>query len=267
MKDFPRLTDSSQNHIMHPKGLSFLISIYIWTFILVTILPLFVLYGVLWVLMVPFDRKKQVTHGYTVLWTRLYLTINPGWKIRVEGREKIDSSQPYIIVSNHQSIIDIALLLQLRINFKWVSKVELARFPFVGWVIWLNDHILVRRGDKQSVVHMAEACKKNLYSGVSVFMFPEGTRTRSGDIQVFKEGAFILAKDTSVAILPIVLDGASRALPKRGFWFRVNQVFTIRVMEAITSDTIKQLDHFQLLEYTRNEMVRELQSLRSSKMD
>lgn len=252
---------------MYTKGLSFLISIYIWTFILLTLLPLFLLYGILWFLALPFDRKKQVTHGYTVLWTRLYLTINPGWKIKVEGREKMDTSKPYIIVSNHQSIIDIALLLQLRINFKWVSKVELARFPFVGWVIWLNDHILVRRGDKQSVVQMAEACKKNLYSGVSVFMFPEGTRTRSGDIQVFKEGAFIMAKDTGVAILPIVLDGASRALPKRGFWFRVKQVFTIRVLEEISSDVIKQLDHGQLLEYTRNEMVRELQSLRSSQVD
>jgi 1-acyl-sn-glycerol-3-phosphate acyltransferase len=252
---------------MRTKGLSFLISIYIWTFILVTLLPFFLLYGILWFLTVPFDPKKHLTHWYTVFWTRLYLTINPGWKIRVEGREKIDTSKPYIIVSNHQSIIDIALLLQLRINFKWVSKVELARFPFVGWVIWLNDHILVRRGDKQSVVQMAEACKRNLKSGVSVFMFPEGTRTRSGDIQVFKEGAFILAKDTGVEILPIVLDGASSALPKKGFWFRAKQVFTIRVLGEISSDTIKQLDYLRLLDHTRNEMVRELQSLRSSLLD
>jgi 1-acyl-sn-glycerol-3-phosphate acyltransferase len=252
---------------MHTKGLSFLISLYIWAFILATLLPLFIVYGILWTVLFPFDTKKRVTHYYTVLWTRLYLTINPGWKIQVQGRDRINTAKPYIIVSNHQSIIDVALLLQLRINFKWVSRVELARFPFVGWVIWLNDHILVRRGDKRSIVQMAEACKKNLMDGISVFMFPEGTRTTTGEIQAFKEGAFILAKETGVAILPIVLDGASRALPKRGFWFRVNQVFTIRVMEEITSDSHNWPDHMQLLDFTRNEMVRELQSLRSSQMD
>jgi 1-acyl-sn-glycerol-3-phosphate acyltransferase len=204
-----------------------------------------------------------MTHYYTVLWTRLYLTINPGWRISVINRENINRDKKYILVSNHQSIIDIALLLQLRVNFKWVSKIELARIPFVGWVIWMNDHILVRRGNKQSVVQMVEACKKALTAGTSIFMFPEGTRTGNGELLPFKEGAFILAKDNGTPILPIVLEGASRALPRKGFWFRVNQTFIVSVLDEISSETVKQLDLVQLVDHTRNEMARELERIRS----
>jgi len=248
--------------MLHQLG-SFFVSLYIWIFIVITIFPLFLLYFVIWILVFPFDRKKKTTHYFTVLWTRVYLTINPGWKIRVENRQKIDRSKHYIMVSNHQSIIDIALLLQLRINFRWISKIELAKFPFVGWVIWMNDHIVVRRGDKQSVVKMAESCKRSLSQGISVFMFPEGTRTRNGNIQEFKEGAFILARDTGVPILPIVLDGASSALPNKGFWFRANQVFSVRVLDEIPASAIKEFDLQHLIDHVRNGMIRELEQIQN----
>ena len=248
---------------MYTKLKSFLISVFIWSFIVLTILPLFLLYFIIWVLVFPFDRKKMITHYFTVLWTRVYLTVNPGWRIRLENLEKIDRSKHYILVSNHQSIIDIALLLQLRINFRWISKIELAKFPFVGWVIWMNDHIVVRRGDKQSVVKMAEACKRSFSQGVSIIMFPEGTRTRNGEIQEFREGAFMLAKDTGVPIMPIVLEGAGSALPRKGFWFRVKQVFTVRVLDEIPANTINRLNLQQLIDYVRNEMILELRQIRN----
>jgi 1-acyl-sn-glycerol-3-phosphate acyltransferase len=206
----------------------------------------------------------MITHYFTVFWTRIYLTVNPGWKIRVENREKIDRSKTYILVANHQSIIDIALLLQLWINFKWISKIELTKFPFVGWVIWMNDHIVVKRGDKQSVVRMAEACRRYLSQGVSIFMFPEGTRTRNGAIREFKEGAFILARDTGVPVLPIVLDGTRSALPRRGFWFRVNQVFTLKVLDEIPPGSVNRVELQQFIDHVRNEMIRELELIRNA---
>ncbi|MFO7370706.1 MAG: lysophospholipid acyltransferase family protein [Bacteroidales bacterium] len=242
---------------------SFLVSVYIWAFILASILPLFLVYFVLWVICLPFDRKKAVTHGFTVLWTRLYLTINPFWKIRLKNPHRINPAGKYILISNHQSVIDIALLLQLRINFKWVSKMELAHVPIVGWVIWLNDHILVRRGDKHSVTRMAEACKRALHEGTSVFMFPEGTRTGNGELQPFKEGAFILARDNVVPILPVVLDGASRALPRKGFWFRVRQTFTVSVLNEITEQQVMAMEIPDLMDYTRQLMRQELKVLRT----
>lgn len=242
---------------------SFLVSVYIWTFILASILPLFLLYFILWIICLPFDKNKSVTHYYTVLWTRLYLTINPFWKVRLKNVRRIDPEKKYVLISNHQSIIDIALLLQLRVNFKWVSKIELAGVPFVGWVIWLNDHILVRRGDKQSVVRMAEACKKALQGSTSVFMFPEGTRTGNGELQPFKEGAFILARDNAVPILPVVLDGASRALPGKGFWFRVRQTFTVSVLDEIPKQQILNVEIPDIINFTRELMMRELEVIRN----
>jgi len=243
----------------------FIISLYIWTFVLLSVLPIFLLYFIIWILVFPFDRKKIITQYYTVWWTRLYLTLNPGWKVRVDSREKINYNRNYILVSNHQSILDIALLLQLRINFKWVSKIELAGVPFVGWVIWMNNHILVRRGDKESVIKMAEACKEALASGISVFMFPEGTRTGNGELQEFKEGAFILAKDTGTPILPIVLDGSGNALPRKGFWFREKQTFRVRVLDEISPEMIGRLDVTQILDHTRHEMAEALAGLRNPK--
>jgi 1-acyl-sn-glycerol-3-phosphate acyltransferase len=242
---------------------SFLISVYIWIFIFVSIIPLFLIYFVIWGLCFPFDRNKRVSHYFMVLWTRLYLTINPFWKIRINHLERIGKSKKYILVSNHQSIIDIALLLQLKFNFKWVSKIELDSVPFVGWVIWLNNHILVRRGDKESVMKMAEACKSTLDGGISIFMFPEGTRTGNGELQPFKEGAFILASDNQVPILPVILDGSSKALPRKGFWFKVRQTFTISVLDEISIDTVAGFEVSQLVEHTRDLMARELEAIRT----
>ncbi|HLO61266.1 MAG TPA: lysophospholipid acyltransferase family protein [Bacteroidales bacterium] len=241
---------------------TFLISLYIWTFILATLTPLFALYVIIWLVVYPFDRKHAVTQFYTMLWTRLYLTCNPGWHLKVEGRKNIGHGRNYIFVANHQSVIDIALLNQLNVNFRWVSKIELSRVPFVGWVIRMNGHILVKRGDKLSVVMMAESCIDVLKKGISVFMFPEGTRSSDGNIQPFKEGAFILAKSVDVPIIPVVIDGAGEALPRHGFWFQPRQTFTVRILEEIPVETVQCLELNELINLTSDRMIRELKKIR-----
>jgi 1-acyl-sn-glycerol-3-phosphate acyltransferase len=241
---------------------TFLVSLYIWSFILVSLTPLFALYMLIWLIVFPFDRKHAVTQYYTILWTRLYLTCNPGWRLKVEGRKNIGPGRNYIFVSNHQSVIDIALLMQLNVNFRWVSKIELSRVPFVGWVIRMNGHILVRRGDKRSVTLMAESCSDILKKGISVFIFPEGTRTSDGNIQSFKEGAFILAKTVHVPIVPVVIDGAGDALPRHGFWFQARQTFTVRILDEITVETVQSLDLTELISMTSGRMICELDNIR-----
>jgi 1-acyl-sn-glycerol-3-phosphate acyltransferase len=250
---------------MQTRLTSFLISVYIWTFIVLTILPLFLVYFIIWLLSYPFDPKKVAPHYFTFIWTRVYLTINPGWKVRIENKEMLQRGKKYVLISNHQSIIDIALIMQLKHNFRWISKMELARAPFVGWVIWLNDHILVRRGDKYSVVRMAEACRIALDQNISIFMFPEGTRSHDGQLQTFKEGAFIMAKNNRTPIFPIVIDGASEALPRNAFWFRVNQTLTIRVLDEIPLDVIDCLDSSLLMNYAKSAMINELEKIRHTK--
>lgn len=245
------------------KPASFFVSLYIWLFIVFSIVPLFVVYFLLWVLTRLFDKRQAVVHYYAMIWSRLYLLVNPGWKIRVENRDRIEKGKTYILISNHQSIIDIALLLQLNVNFRWVSKIELARVPVVGWVLWLNNHIMVRRGDKLSVVQMAEACRKVIASGVSVCVFPEGTRSVNGNLQPFKEGAFILAKDNNTTILPVVIDGASEALPRNAFWFKVRQTFTVRVLDEIPVEDIRHTSADSLASHASQLMTDELQHIRN----
>jgi 1-acyl-sn-glycerol-3-phosphate acyltransferase len=242
---------------------SFLISLLIWSFILFTLLPLFILYMIIWILLIPFDPKKNTTHFFTTIWTRLYLTFNPGWNLRIQNKEKISRLHPYVFISNHQSIIDIALILQLGINFKWISKIELRRVPFVGWVIWMNNHILVRRGDRVSVLQMAEACKKSLQNKISVFVFPEGTRSHEGTIQPFKEGAFIIAKDNCVPILPIVLEGTGEVLPKKSFWLKPRQTFTIRVLDEIPASVVSAMEIPELMHLCRVSMLNALTEIRN----
>jgi 1-acyl-sn-glycerol-3-phosphate acyltransferase len=242
---------------------TFLISLYIWSFILVTLTPLFVLYMLIWLIVFPFDSEHAVTQYYTMLWTRLYLTCNPGWRLKVEG--KVGGKRSYIFVANHQSVIDIALLMQLNVNFRWVSKIELSRVPFVGWVIRMNGHILVKRGDKRSVAMMAESCSDALKKGISVFMFPEGTRTSDGNIQPFREGAFILAKTVHVPIVPVVIDGAGEALPRHGFGFQPRQTFTVRILDEIPVETVQSLELTELINLTSERMIRELKEIRMKK--
>ena len=229
---------------------SFLISLYIWGFLCITIIPLFLLFAFIWIVLFPFDHNKIVTHHYTALWARLYLAVNPWWKISIENKQKIRRNTPYILISNHQSILDVALLLQLYIRFRWVSKIELVGVPVLGWVIRMNKHIVVRRGDKQSIVQMAQACKRSLSEGISIFMFPEGTRSEDGTLKPFKDGAFILAKENGVTILPVLLDGASTALPRKSFFFRGRQHFRINVLDEITNETISKFTLEELIGHT-----------------
>ncbi len=246
---------------------SFLISLLIWSFILVTLIPLFILYMIIWILLIPFDPKKNIPHFFTTIWTRLYLTFNPGWKVQIQHKEKISKLHPYVFISNHQSIIDIALILQLGINFKWVSKIELSRVPFVGWVIWMNNHILVRRGNRESVLLMAEACKKSLQNKISVFVFPEGTRSHEGTLQPFKEGAFIIAKDNGVPLLPIVLEGTGKVLPKKSFWLKPSQTFTVRVLDEIPASIVSKLEIPELMHLCQVSMMNALNDIRNQSAD
>jgi 1-acyl-sn-glycerol-3-phosphate acyltransferase len=245
--------------MISPRSVFF--SLYIWSFLLITILPLFLLYLIIWVVVLPFDPLKTIPHWLTVRWAGLYLRINPWWTLKMEGMEKISRLHPVILVSNHESMIDIALLLQLKIRFRWVCKVELVRIPIIGWVIRMNKHIVVRRGDKQSVYRMAEACKMALSGGTPVFMFPEGTRSRLGNLGPFKEGAFILAKETATEIVPVILDGARAALPKKGLLFREKQIFRIRVLEPVSVHLIRELSVEELVSYTRDRMAEGLKKL------
>ncbi len=209
------------------------LSLGFWLFLAASSIVLFPVAVVLWALTAPFDRRRVWLHRFTCFWASLYTWLNPAWPLRLEGRERIRPDETYVMVANHLSLLDILVLFRLFTHYKWVSKIENFRVPFIGWNMRLNRYIELKRGDRASVVQMMQLCEATLAEGSSILMFPEGTRSPSGKLRAFKPGAFELALRARRPILPIVIRGTSDALPKRGFVLRGRHPIHVRVLEPI----------------------------------
>jgi len=222
-----------------------------WAFLAGSSIALFPVALGVWAVTLPFDRRKVVLHQFTCFWASLYTWANPLWPVSIAGREKIRRGETYVMVSNHLSLLDILVLFRLFRHYKWVSKIENFRVPFVGWNMRLNRYIELRRGDRESVIQMMADCERTLRAGSSILMFPEGTRSRTGELQAFKTGAFELALRTGSPILPIVIEGTSNALPKRGFVLRGRHPIRVRVLDPLPADSFAQMSAKELAEQTR----------------
>lgn len=204
-----------------------------WGFVVVTSILLFPLAVLLWAVTVPFDPHKRALHQFTCFWGSLYTWVNPLWPVTVEGRERIDKDQTYVMVANHLSLLDILMLFRLFRHFTWVSKIENFKIPLIGWNMCLNGYIPLRRGDSESIAAMMVVAEEELRSGSSVMMFPEGTRSRDGEMRPFKPGAFELARRTGLPLLPILIEGSDSALPCRGFVLQGRHPILIRVLDPL----------------------------------
>jgi 1-acyl-sn-glycerol-3-phosphate acyltransferase len=210
-----------------------LLSTLFWAFLTVSSILLFPVALLVWAVTAPFDRRKVLLHRFTCFWASLYSWLNPNWPVCIQGREKIRPGVAYVMVANHLSLLDILVLFRLFRHFKWVSKLENFRIPFVGWNMRLNRYIELKRGDRDSVKAMMRHCQETLAEGSSIMMFPEGTRSPSGRMRSFKPGAFELALATGSPILPIAVQGTSDALPKSGFVLQGRHPIRITVLDEL----------------------------------
>ena len=196
-----------------------------------------VLFGgalLLWLVTLPFDPNRRALHRYTLWWSTLYVRCLPGVRIVVAGREKIPPGVTAVYVANHQSLTDIMALGVLKLPFKWVSKKEVFRLPFIGWNGTLNQYVAVDRGNLRSVRQTMAECRGWLERGVSLMMFPEGTRSKTGEMQEFHAGSFKLAAECNCPVIPVVVDGT---FPIYRGW-RVTAfpgTITIRVLDPVTA--------------------------------
>lgn len=218
------------------KLIPVIVSLWVW----LVAIPVCFLYAfvatLIWLITILFDKRLVVLHTATTLIAALFIVINPYWSIHVEGRKKIKRHGVYVIVSNHQSLVDILVLFLLFRHFKWVSKVENFRIPAIGWVMTLNRYIRVDRLRGRSYLKMISDCEKALTGGSSVLIFPEGTRSTDGKMHGFKEGAFRVAINAGVPILPVLIDGTHAALPKHGIILQTRQKIRVRVLDAIPAE-------------------------------
>lgn len=235
-----------------------LISSAFLTFVALTSVPFYLIAALIRLVTYPLDRRLRFLHLYTCFWASLYTWIMPSWRIRVEGREKVRRNATYMIVMNHQSQLDILVAFRLFVHYKWVSKIEIFKVPLIGWNMILNRYVKLKRGDKESIEQMMKDCEVRLAEGSSVFFFPEGTRSFDGNIKSFKLGAFQLAHKMKVPILPIVVSGTNKALPKYSMNFHGTQKILIRVFDEIPYESYKDKSVEETAETVRQFMITNL---------
>jgi 1-acyl-sn-glycerol-3-phosphate acyltransferase len=209
------------------------LSALLWAFFALSCIPLFAGAVLVWLLTFPFDRNGRVLHLYSCFWAMVYFYVNPVWRLRVEGRERLPWHGAAVLVSNHASLADILVLFGLYRPFKWVSKESNFRLPFIGWNMRLNRYVPLVRGDPESIGRMMDACQAWLDKGVPVLLFPEGTRSEDGQLKAFKDGAFRLSMAKGCPLYPIVLSGTADVLPKHGLVLRQRANCRARVLEPV----------------------------------
>lgn len=239
----------------------FFITIYLWLLVFVTFLLFLPVITFLWCSTILFDRRLVVIHMFASFWATLYIWLNPLWRLNIEGKEKICKKQPYVIVSNHQSLLDIAILYSLFLPFKWVTKVENYKIPGIGWIMILNRYIKVDRKRKETYLRMIEDSKNAIIKGSSILIFPEGTRSKSGNIGSFKTGPFRIAQEAGVPLLPVVIDGSGRAFPDKGWILNGRQNFKVHILDPIPFETFQNKDLKVFSLEVREVMINQYQQL------
>jgi 1-acyl-sn-glycerol-3-phosphate acyltransferase len=192
---------------------------------------------IIWLIVLPFDRGRALVHWMLVYQGLILSYIMPTWKINMEGREKALKGTTYVIISNHQSILDILFINCLRYRYKWISKIENTKIPVLGWYLKMADYIIINRGNEESKEDMMERSFSCLKNGIPIMIFPEGTRSPDKEIAFFKRGAFQLAIQAAVPILPVLIDGTGDILPKHGLVFGRKHDIKIRVLDPVQPES------------------------------
>lgn len=168
----------------------------------------------------PFDRMNYFGGRLFRLAGALTARLTPRWNFKVRGVFPTNPRHPYVVVANHESFADMLLLCLLPWEMKWLSKIEIMWVPVLGWLMWAARDVGVKRGRTASAKLAMAECRKRLAGHVSVIFFPEGTRAPTDQLLPFKDGAFRLAIDAGVPILPVAIHGTRNAIARHDW--RIN---------------------------------------------
>lgn len=204
------------------------------------------------VLFYPWDKKRTLAHRQCFWWSNAVISLNPYWKIELSGMNNIDKNRTYVIIANHQSLADIVVAYQTKMQFKWVAKESLFKIPFIGWSLSLTKHIKLERGDFGSIKRVYREAAQWLRSGMSVLFFPEGTRSETAEIGDFRNGAFKLAIKEHVPILPVMFEGTGTAIPKGSWTFTTKTRAKLKILPAIETADYQPSDFAKLRNLARS---------------
>ena len=216
-----------------------------------TLLVLTIFTALFTIIFVPF-RNAEFVHKEQQFWSRsfFWLMFLP---VTIDGKEHIKKGQSYVFVANHQSMFDVWLIYGwLPVVFKWLMKAELRKVPFVGTACKAAGHIFVERRNAKAAMESLKNVEKQLSNGVCTVIFPEGTRSLNGEVGKFKRGAFQIAWDLGLPVIPLSLDGCYEVLPK-GDPFVHRHAVSMRIGEPI--DLKQYADANEAIEAVRNAVI------------
>lgn len=210
----------------------------------------------------PFDKSRRWVHECSRCICALLYGVPFLMRRTIDGVENIDTNKSYVMVMNHNSGFDIFAAYKIPLNFRWVSKREVFRVPFMGPLLTIHGDIPIERGSaSKAMAKVLRLGKLWLSRGASVAIFPEGTRSKTGEMNRFKMGAFNLAKEAGVEILPIVMTGTNEYLHKN-FMVNWRNRVGIRVLPPIPVEQVQATDVKELSQLTYERMVEALKQLR-----
>lgn len=199
-------------------------SLWSWLAIILVVVVGGALHPIVALVTIPFDRRRYVAGRYFRLMAVTAVKLHPYWRFGVFGAIPPKERRPRrtVVVGNHASHADAFLISHLPWEMKWLAKDSLFKLPFLGSSMWLAGDVRVVRGERTSAAGAMAKCKQWLDKGMPVMIFPEGTRSKDGNLQAFKDGAFRLALDADAELLPIAVLGTETALPKHSWKFAVS---------------------------------------------
>ena len=210
----------------------------------------------------PFDKSRRWVHECSRYICKCLFDL-PRLKRTIDGVENIEKDKSYVMVMNHNSGVDIFAAYKIPLNFRWVSKREVFRVPFMGPLLTIHGDIPIERGNpSEALAKVLSLGKLWLGRGASVAIFPEGTRSKTGEINRFKMGAFNLAKEANVEILPIVMTGTNKMF-RKGWLMNWRNRVAIRVMKPIPVEEVAATDVKDMAQRVRESMIDELAKLRA----
>jgi 1-acyl-sn-glycerol-3-phosphate acyltransferase len=188
-------------------------------------------------------------------------------QVRIEGLENLDPLHPHVFVANHSGLHDIlSLAAHLPIQFRWVAKKSLFKVPFMGWHMQRSGYIAIdRENPREAAKSIAEAAKI-IQGGVNAIAFPEGTRSKTGDLGGFRSGAFALALRTGVPLIPITLEGSYRVIVPKTLQVNPGNIIRIRISKPIDLTSYASGDRHLLMKDVFEIMSRDLEELRGQRV-
>ena len=231
-----------------------------WLATALVILLGFFYVAIVWIFTAPFDRARYRAGRAFRHLAMTQVKLNPLWHFETDGTPPADPRNPYVAIANHESYADIFLISHLPWEMKWLSKDAVFRIPIMGWMMRMANDIPIKRGKRESVMSAMAGCRDRLEKRVSVMIFPEGTRAPTEEMLPFKDGAFRLAIDNQVPILPIALAGTRNCMAKHSFVFRRARA-KARVLAPVPTEGMTLADIPALRDHVRSIIDAERQRL------